>query len=80
LVQSAYFGHNRGSFAGDKTGGGGGGGWDGELDRLVWAKEMDGRDASSCGTDIECFRKLYEFRTGGVRAPEKYGNLDAEAR
>ena len=62
-VQSTHSGHNGRSFAGDEAGGSKGGGWDGEVDRLVWAKKMDRGDTSPGGAEIECFRKLYKLRT-----------------
>ena len=49
------------------------------MNRLVRAEEMLGSDASPEGADIKGLSQLDEFRASGVRAPNKYGNLQTNA-
>ena len=79
IVHSPHFGHYWGSFTGDEAGQRSGRGRDGEMDHLLRVKSMCRSDASSASTDIECFRELNELCPGGVRAPQKHRDLDAQA-
>jgi hypothetical protein len=62
-TRSAYFSHDGRSFAGYEAGGGWGGGWDREVDRLIGAQKMHGRNTGSGGADIESFGELNELCT-----------------
>ena len=70
---------DRRRLTGNQTGRGRRRGWDRKLNRLIGSKDALTGNAGSKGADIKGFSKLDEFRTRGVRAAHKDGNLQADA-
>ena len=55
-------------------------GRDREMDDLIGAQDMSGRNTGTRGTDVERLRKLDKLSSRGVRRAQENGHLQANAR
>src|SRR5262249_23528103 len=79
-ILSQHLRRYRGSLGRDGAGWRGRGSGNGQIYDLVGPKYMSRSDTCSCCTDIERLRKLDEFNSRGVRAPNEHGYLDLDSR
>ncbi len=50
------------------------------MDDLIGAQNMGGSHTGTCSADIERFRELYEFSSGGVCGAQEDRHLQTNAR